>query len=71
MVGDRYQYNDLVFEVTSEFDGKYDILCVDGHGTLGWHTGETTYIHNWDGWTYLGNFSKSNRFKEIYDILNS
>jgi hypothetical protein len=72
MVGDRYKLDKLVHEVL-EVNGNRELLkCIASDSRYGWAIGETFWDDTgWSGWEYLGNFSKSNRFKEIYDILNS
>jgi hypothetical protein len=73
-IGDRYQSKenpDFIVELVS--DGW---LIVDN--TISQHhtpIGEIVSLLNIDvnrrHYKYLGNFGKSNKFKQIYDILNS
>jgi hypothetical protein len=67
--GDRYVYKDLAMECT-EVPGV--MIIIKGFYDLG----ETREGWNHDllvgsGWKFIGNFDKSNKFKLIYDILNS
>lgn len=72
MVGDRYQKDSVILEIieiTKESDVR--VVCIEADNMY-WRIADIVLTDDtWTGWTYLGNFSKSNRFKEIYDILNS
>lgn len=71
-IGDRYQFNQEkdIWEIISFNEDKYPIcVCID--------VGVSYYdVGDKDVWTfsdnyckYLGNFSKSNNFTELYNIL--
>ena len=72
MVGDRYELDGLVLEIIEIKDDSELLKCIETNSEYGWDVGETYWNDvGWAGWTYLGNFGKSNQFKTIYDILNS
>lgn len=76
-IGDRYRHrsNGLTHEVTVVDENRCRFKCVDVGTTKNWKINESPnwYISDiWieENWEYLGNFGKSNNFKDIYDILN-
>ena len=73
-IGDRFQWEDVIIEIINRTKMEEEILCIRCENGYGWTTGKkyTLIIGDWvkEGWVYLGNSSKSNKFKTIYDILN-
>jgi hypothetical protein len=61
--GDRYKtYTGIIYEYNN---GRW----VDMHNPdMWWSSNVTDYITS--NYKYLGNFDKSRKFKEIYNILN-
>jgi hypothetical protein len=81
-IGDRFEYigkyGPYSFEVLALMDEDLMVECYHSENKY-WFEGRIVNgypnpIHNsqlHDGYKYLGNFSKSNQFKTIYEILNS
>lgn len=67
-IGDRYEWeNGNIWEVIDSQKAKSIV-------GVGVKTGTIIYIptpHYFKTHNYLGNFSKSNNFQQIYDILNA
>lgn len=72
-VGDRYKDNvsSLTFEVTDKMKNCiFRSVCLIGSEF--WKVGDIAYFHfAQDAWKYLGNFSKSDNFNNLYRILCS
>jgi hypothetical protein len=74
-IGDRYDWGNNgvweILEVTDPIKHYAKSKCVSPNSFY-----KIGYICEWwiedrhTGWTYLGNFSKSSNFRDIYDILN-
>lgn len=67
-IGDRFKTKegDTIYEITGDIDTLGLIPCV----SIKTNRPDCFMFISNDIWEYLGNYSKSNRFKEIYDILN-
>lgn len=73
-IGDRYLRNIKNGYTVERIEDHW--LCVDDGGGYphihGWQIGaKWDFILLEKNFTYLGNFTKSNNFRIIYDILNS
>lgn len=72
-IGDRYRHTSgLIVEVIN-LKGKWwhqEVVLEQGNSTA-----EEGTISSWvidsDNWEYLGNFSKSDSFEELYNLFNS
>lgn len=73
-IGDRYksQLSLVVLEVCTLHEDKHTFqVTVVESGNSGWVNGQILRANdNWSEFTYLGNFSKSSNYNNLYNILN-
>ena len=68
-IGDRFQRNSTgeIFEIVSLN------ISFRGYNCINIETGKSKlwYFAFSDMWTYLGNYAKSDKFTELYSLMNS
>ena len=77
--GDRFKYKEWIVEAikpsfsnSKDDESLYDCKIITAPGDLSTQVGEIGefWIVNDDFWTYLGNFSKTSNFEQLYNLLN-
>lgn len=75
---DRLSYNKIsrIWEVVKAYKEDYYLVCVDnGSGQDNLVGSNRSFVYNFlenpFHFTYLGNFSKVDKFLELYDLMNS
>lgn len=68
-IGDRFKYvtNGGTYNIW-EYSGRFTIIESNTPGMLG-HSTEDLDINSY--YQYLGNFSKVDKFEELYNLMNS
>jgi hypothetical protein len=72
-IGDRFKYMkaDEIWEIVSlKSDSTYDMKLISGDYPRRFDFEHINFLINEYYYKYLGNFSKSSNFRDIYDILN-